>query len=96
MFILRSVSIKFAGNLDLVTSTWIQGKIEERKPVAFGTYLGISPVPSSAGIPWVVEAVFNVAFLRLWNLERHGNEANPILALFLADSYRLMAENLSK
>lgn len=49
IFILRK---NFApGNLDLVTSTWIQGKIEERKPVAFGTYLGtITPAP--VVFPW--------------------------------------------
>lgn len=47
----------------------------------------VAPVPSHA-----VMNGFSVAFLRLWNLERHGNEANPILALLLADSHRLMAE----
>lgn len=46
-----------------------------------------APVPSHA-----LNDGFSVAFLRLWNLERHGNEANPILALLLADSHRLMAE----
>lgn len=42
--------------------------------------------PSTSAFPVAL------AFLRLWNLERHGNEANPILALLLGDAYRLMAE----
>jgi len=77
--------------LDLVTSTWIQGKIEERKPVAFGTYLGTITWSHQCPSHGLNDG-FSVAFLRLWNLERHGNEANPILALLLADSHRLMAE----
>ena len=48
--------------------------------------------PSTSGFSMALNDGFSVAFLRLWNLERHGNEANPILALLLADSHRLMAE----
>ena len=86
-----------AGNLDLdlVTRTWINLKLKECKPVAFGMYLGKSSVRIS--IVAANGSLLNMAFLRLWKCEGNGDKENhavenPVQALFLADSHRLVAE----